>query len=259
MWLLRKIWSISLIPFLITIGLIIQGLKMEKVSRTIQQDTVAIYCGLLMTEIGETIYPHHPGCAFSNFTIFEQEYNHAIHPLVTQLIEKDTQQGVEFSIPPAKKRKKIKHTSSHIVCLTVNQMWKMTDQVDFNEYCNHAAQDRSLYTKFMEQILMEGNIKWRFHDEYTDICMINNVDRDSGVIKHNSFAHVTYTTDVSGTNYTEIVHVIFMNFIQTTAHQQNPIWPVEDIVLDTSFTGPPLSIFQRPFTECIHNSSQSTC
>ena len=56
-------------------------------------------------------------------------------------------------------------------------MWKMSDEVDFNEYCNHAAQDRSLYTKFTEQILTEGNIKWRFHDECTDICMINDVDR----------------------------------------------------------------------------------
>ena len=113
-------------------------------------------------------------------------------------MEKDKGEGVEDSIPLAKRRKNIKHTSSHIVCLTANQMWKMADEVDMNEYYNHAAQDRSLYKKFMEHILTEGNIKWRFHDESTDICMINDVDRDSGVIKHNLFAHVTYTTHVSG-------------------------------------------------------------
>ena len=50
-----------------------------------------------------------------------------------------------------------------------------------------------VYTKFTEQILTEGNI-----NESTDICMINDVDRDSGVIKHNSFAHVTYTTHTNG-------------------------------------------------------------
>ena len=47
-------------------------------------------------------------------------------------MEKDKQEGVEDSTPPAKRRK-IKHTSSHIVCLTANQMWKMADEVDFNK------------------------------------------------------------------------------------------------------------------------------
>ena len=115
----------------------------------------------------------------------------------------------------------MKHTSSHIVCLTANQMWKMADDVDMNEYYNHAAQDQSLYTKFTKQILTEGNIKWRFHDVSTDICMINDVDRDSGVIKHNSFAHVTYTTHTNG----EVILICtcdIYKFIQSTAHQENP-------------------------------------
>ena len=202
--------------------------------------------------------PTSPRLCLLQFYYLEQEYNHAIHPLVTQLIDKDTKQGVEFSIPPSKKRRKIKHTSSHIVRLTANQMWKMTNQVDFNEYCNHAAKDRTLYTKFTEQILMEGNIKWRFHDECTDICMINDVHRDSGVIKHNSFAHVTYTTDVSGQIILRCTCDTY-EFIQTTAHQQNPIWPVQDIVPHTSFTCPHCRFFLGPFTQCIHNSSQSTC
>ena len=50
--------------------------------------------------------PTSPRLCLLQFYYFEQEYNHAIHPLVTQLIEKDTRQGVEFSIPPAKKGKK---------------------------------------------------------------------------------------------------------------------------------------------------------
>ena len=137
----------------------------------------------------------------------------------------------------------MKHTSSHIVHLTANQMWKMADEVDFNEYCNHAAQDRSLYTKFTEQILTYGNIKWTFHDESTNICMINDVDRDSGVIKHNSFAHVTYSTHTNG----ELILICtcdIYKFIQTTAHQENLIWPVEDIVADASFRCPHCRFFK---------------
>ena len=171
------------------------------------------------------------------FYLFEEEYKDAIGLLVTQLIQKDKGEAVEDYIPHAKRRKKMKHISSHIVCLTPNQMWKMADERDINEYYNHASQDRSLYTKFTEQILIEGNIKWRFHDESTEICMINDVDRDSGVIKQNSFAHVTYATDRSGEIILRCTCDIY-EFIQSTAHQENPIWPVEDIVPHTSFTCP---------------------
>ena len=116
-------------------------------------------------------------------------------------------------------------------------MWKLVDEMDMNEHCNNASQDGSLYTKFTEQILTEGNNKWRFHDESTEICMINDVHRDSGVIKQNSFAHVTYTTDKRGEIVLACTCDLF-EFIQLTAHQENPIWPVEDIVPNTSFTCP---------------------
>ena len=106
--------------------------------------------------------PTSPRLHLLQFYLFEEEYKDAIGTLGIQLIEKDKEQGVEDCRLPAKRRKKMKHISSHIVCLTANQMQKMEDKVDMNEYYNHAAQDRSLYTKFMEQILSEGNIKWRF-------------------------------------------------------------------------------------------------
>ena len=177
------------------------------------------------------------------FYLFEEEYKDAIGPLVTQLIQKDKGEAVPDYIPPAKRRKKLKHTSSHIVCLTSNQMWKMADEMDMSEYYNHASQDRSLYTKFTKQILNERNIKWRFHDKSTDICMINDVDRDSGVIKQNSFVHVTYTRDKSEEILLTCTSDIF-KFIQSTAHQDNPIWPVEDIVPHTSFTCPHCQFFK---------------
>ena len=66
---------------------------MEKVSRTIWQDTVAIYCGLLITEIGETIYPHPPGCAFSNLTILNKntimQFIYLLHNLLRKIEGKE--------------------------------------------------------------------------------------------------------------------------------------------------------------------------
>ena len=76
--------------------------------------------------------PTSPRLCLLQFYLFEEEYKDAIGPLVTQLMEKDKGQSAEDSRPPAKRRKRMKHTSSHIVHLTANQMWKMADDVDMN-------------------------------------------------------------------------------------------------------------------------------
>ena len=158
------------------------------------------------------------------FYLFEEEYKDSIGPLVTQLVQRDKGEEIADYVPPLKRRKKTKHTSAHIVRLTPNQLWRATDDIDMKEYQNYAAQDRSLYTKFSEHLLTEGNIKWHFHDEGTEICMINDVDKETGVMKPNSFVHVTYTTDANG----EIILTSTCNtfdFICQTAHQHNPMWP----------------------------------
>ena len=57
------------------------------------KDNSTIYCGLLMTEIGETIYPHPPGCAFSNFTILKKntimQFIHLLHNLLRKIQDKE--------------------------------------------------------------------------------------------------------------------------------------------------------------------------
>ena len=101
-------------------------------------------------------------------------------------------------VPPIKRIKKTKHTLAHIVQVTPNQLQTTNENIDINECQNEAAQDRSLYTKFTEHLLTEGNIKWCFHDEQTDICIMNDVDKETGFMKSNSFVHITYTTDGNG-------------------------------------------------------------
>ena len=150
------------------------------------------------------------------FYLFEEEYKYAIGPLVTQLVQRDKGEEVTDYLTP-------------------NQLWRATNKMDINEHQNHAPQYRSLYTKFSEHLLTEGNIKWRLHERGTEICMMNDVDRDTGVMKPNSFVHVTYTTDENGEILFTCTCKVF-DFICQTAHQQNPIWPLEDTIPDTSFT-----------------------
>ena len=138
-------------------------------------------------------------------------------------------------VPPIKRTKKMKHSSGHIVQVTPNQLQTTNQNIDMSEYQNDADQDRSLYTKFTEDLLTQGNIKWWFHDEQTDICMMNDVDKETGVMKPNSFIHVTYTTDETGEIMLTCTCKIF-DFICRTAHQHNPSWPLEETIPHTSFT-----------------------
>ena len=132
--------------------------------------------------------PTSPRLRLMQFYLFEEEYKDSIGPLVTQLVQMDKGEQITDYVPPLKRIKKIKHTSSHIVQLTPNQLRRTTENIDMNEYQNDAAQDRSLYTKFSEHLLTERNIKWHFHDEGTDICIMNDVDKESGVMKPNSLS-----------------------------------------------------------------------
>ena len=86
-----------------------------------------------------------------------------------------------------------------------------------NEYLNHAIQDRSLYTKFSEHLLTEGDIKWHFHNEGTEICIMNDVDKETSVMKPNSFVHVTYTRDANCEIILTCICKIF-DFICQTVH-----------------------------------------
>ena len=113
-----------------------------------------------------------------------------------------------------------------------------------SEYQNDADQDRSLYTKFTEDLSTQGNMKWQFHDEQTDICMMNDVDKETGVMKPNSFIHVTYTTDKTGEIMLTCTCKIF-DFIHQTAHQHNPSWPLEETIPHTSFTCPHCRYFKE--------------
>ena len=141
------------------------------------------------------------------FYLFEEEYKDSIGPLVTQLVQRDKGEEITDYVPPLKRRKKTKHTSTH----------SSTD------------------TKFSEHMLTEGNMKWCFHDEGKEICMMNGVDKETGVMKPNLFVHVTYTTDANGEIILTYTCKIF-DFICQTVHQHNPIWPLEDTIPDISFT-----------------------
>ena len=63
--------------------------------------------------------------------------------------------------------------------------------IDMNENINCASENRNLFTKFKEQLLTEGVIKWRYHSTDKDIVCMNDIDSETGVLIPNGFVHVT--------------------------------------------------------------------
>ena len=56
---------------------------------------------------------------------------------------------------------------------------------------NSANQNHTLYTRFKEQLITEGIIKWRSHDEFQDVCVITDYSSTTGLFLPQSFVHVT--------------------------------------------------------------------
>ena len=69
-----------------------------------------------------------------------------------------------------------------------------------NQNINCASENRNLFTKFKEQLLSEGVIKWRYHSTDKDIVCMNDIDSETGVLILNGFVYVTCIKNFSEEN-----------------------------------------------------------
>ena len=108
--------------------------------------------------------------------------------------EKDEQYTIdhdedESSIePPRKKRKQ----SARMVSVSRMAIFAEVGE-DMETGLNKANSSRTIYTNFTEQLLADGIIKWRFHSENKDICVMNDYNPTTGLLMPQGFVHVTCT------------------------------------------------------------------
>ena len=88
--------------------------------------------------------------------------------------------------PPKKKRK----CAARKVHVHASAIYRECG-IDMNQDSNCALLNRNVFTKFKEQLLCEGVIKWRYHSSQMDIACLNDIDSDTGVLIQNAFVHVT--------------------------------------------------------------------
>ena len=110
--------------------------------------------------------------------------------------------------PPKKKRKHAART----VHVHPSAIYKECG-IDMNENINCSSENRNVFTKFKEQLLSEGVIKWRYHSTDKDIVCMNDIDSETGVLIPNGFVHVTCIKNFSEENVLSCTCEIF-NMIQ---------------------------------------------
>ena len=90
--------------------------------------------------------------------------------------------------PPPVPRKKRKH-SSHLVSVSQCAVFTAVG-ADVSTQFNCANPNCTLYKLFEEQLITEGIIKWRLHEQSQDVCIMNDIKPKTGHLMPQSFVHV---------------------------------------------------------------------
>ena len=161
--------------------------------------------------------------------------------------------------PPLKKRRK---QTPRIVSVQPSSICKEIG-VDYNDILNSAQGERYMYTKFQEEKLIDGVIKWHFHSDTKDICVMSDINSSTGTLLPSSFVHVTSILLEDDTRICMCTCDIY-KIIQWAAHQQVPIWPEsEETIPDNSFTCMHCRFYKdflvNAYTSLIHQNTGLTC
>ena len=125
--------------------------------------------------------------------------------LIKRYLKLDTQStgaDIEVDIPdpppprPRKKRKQQKRIVSVSIC-DINA----SAGEDLNALLNCANPNRNLYQWFKEEMVMEGTLKWRHHENELEICIMTDYNAVNSNIIPGSFIHVTKQGDGTGSYF----------------------------------------------------------
>ena len=103
-----------------------------------------------------------------------------------------------------------------------------------NALLNCANPNRNLYQRFKEEMVMEGTLKWRHHENELEICIMTDYNAVNGNIIPGSFVHVTKQGDGTGSYFISCTCDIYKH-LKGIAYE-NEMNHNDDIVLDTTFT-----------------------
>ena len=151
----------------------------------------------------------------------------------TDSLQQDITDEIE-SFPRAPK--KHKH-GPRIVSVTAKSIVEEVG-ADLNNVLNSADSNHAIYKTFKEQLLTEGIIRWNYHDDTTDVCIMNDVNTSTGFMMPNSFVHLPSHAQEDQDPIIKCTCAIF-DLIQRSAKQQTKLLPGqedEELIPDAQLT-----------------------
>ena len=141
--------------------------------------------------------PKSPRNRLMNYIFSDTQYLHSIQTLIDQLLKLDRNDdtplpnpqhnNLEFSdeCPPKKRRK----YSTRVLKVT-HEMLCDNMCVSLSKPPNSIDTNTSLYHKFKEQLVVEGTIQWRQHNDLQDTVIMSDYSPDTQSLKQLAYAHV---------------------------------------------------------------------
>lgn len=162
--------------------------------------------------------------------------------------------------PPPKRRKQ----GARLVTV---QRKEFSDSVGIklDKLLNSANTNRGLYKSFSEQLVTDGTIQWRSHDDDMDIVVMSDMNPDTGYLKPSNYVHVTSMTDNTGEVLLKCTCAIY-KMIQRSEKKkvvnapephfeqsENP----EESILASNFTCMHCRFYREHLAKCFESFSQT--
>ena len=150
----------------------------------------------------------------------------------TDSLQQDIADEINSFPPPPKKRKQ----GPRIVSVTARSIVEEV-QANLNNVFNSADSNHTIYKTFKEQLVTEGIILWHYHDDTTDVCIMNDVNTATGFMMPNSFVHITSHAQEDQDPIIKCSCAI-LDLIQQSVKQQTKLLPgqEEELIPDAQLT-----------------------
>ena len=142
----------------------------------------------------------------------------------------DIEEIPNYDPQPKKKRKQS-------ACLVSVTQCAVFDEVgaDLNAFLNKANSEHHIYEVFHEQIISEGEIRWRYHEDGKDIVLMMNYNCTTGYMMPENFVHVTCTRGIDNEIYLQCTCPIY-DLIQRAGHHETPLLQEQEAVPNQQLT-----------------------
>ena len=169
--------------------------------------------------------------------------------------QQDIADEIEF-VPPAPKRCK---QGPRIVSVTAGSIVQEVG-ADLNSVLNSADSNHTIYKTFKEQVVTEGIICWCYHDDTTDVCIMNDINTATGYMMPNAFVHITCCSQPDQDSIIKCTCTIF-DLIQRSAKQQTNLLSgdeQQELILDGQLTCMHCTFYKEFLTQAYFQATHQT-